>query len=133
MNTWNSSDSVAMLAQPPHQRRRSRLVSTALSAISRDWLSTFSSQAETNKVGSEMMKDSSLKSALDLLKLLGLIVPQLLVLIFVSVLLITDSVDVMRHSADLKQHVLRMEPIRLVITQLQREREMTCVLISTDR
>ncbi len=104
-----------------------------MSAISSDWLSTFSSTAETNKVGSEMMNDSPMKSALDLLKLLGLIIPQLLVLIFVSVLLITDSVDVMRHSADLKQNVLKMEPIRLVITQLQREREMTCVLISTDR
>ncbi len=86
-----------------------------------------------DRTGQEIMVDSAQKSAFDLLKLLGLIVPQLMALIFVSVLLITESVDVMRHSVDLKQHVQWMEPIRLVITQLQREREMTCVLISTFR
>ncbi len=128
-NTRKSSDPMAMKVNgdhhPQHQKGSSRPASAMSSAHS-----IFSSQTEKGK---EIMVDSAKKSALDLLKLLGLIVPQLLALTFVSALLITESVDIMRHSRDLRQHVLWMEPIRVVITQLQREREMTCVLISTDR
>ncbi len=131
-NTRNTSDPMAMLVNgdhpPQHQKGSSRPGSVMSSGHS-----IVSSTEGNRKMGQEIMVDSSKKSALDLLKLLGLIVPQLLALTFVSALLITESVDVMRHSRDLKQHVQWMEPIRLVITQLQREREMTCVLISTDR
>ncbi len=129
-----SSISMAMPANgnyaPPQQKGSSRRGSV----ISREWNSIFPSQSDESKnIRQEIMARSSKKSALDLIKLLGIILPQILALISVSVLLLTESVEVMRHSGDLKQHVLWMEPIRFLITQMQREREMTCVLISTDR
>ena len=65
--------------------------------------------------------------------MVALVVPPLVALATISVIVFVQAMSTMTDTRQMSQHLQTSEAIRQLIYTMQKERDITCILLETDR